>query len=316
MDPNEYSRLISDSVTKEYDFFKKIKEVKIPLAKDVASRVEGLLSVLKQDLIGSGLTDFIRASEKKYGANDWRVALDTALEVSRGKFIKFDKQQDAIEMGIRAGLAYLTLGAVSAPLEGFVKLEFKNRHDGQQYISCFFGGPIRGAGGTAAAAVVVLADTLRAEFKLGKYDPDESEIGRIKVEITDYNDYEARLQYIPHPAEIDFLLRNLPIEIDGDPTTEREVSAYKNLPRIATNRIRGGMSLVLCEGFAQKAAKIYKTIKSFASNYAIADDFAFIPKYLEIKELEHAASSTKKQDGAKVLPNYRYLEEIAAGRFL
>jgi DNA polymerase II large subunit len=317
MGEGDYLKIISDEVLRQYEIIGAIKQIKIPVAADVGARIEGLLSVLNPKLIDSGLADFIREAEKKYSPNDWRVALDAAIATAHSKFIKFENQYDAIEMGIRVGLAYITSAIVSAPLEGFVRAEFKKRKDGQEYIACHFGGPIRGAGGTAAASVLVIADTLRAEFGLGKYDPNESEIGRVKVEVTDYNEYEARLQYIPDINEIDFLIRNLPIEIEGDPTTDREVSAYKNLPRIGTNRIRGGMCLVLCEGFAQKAAKVQKMVKSFGEAYKINEDFNFLSAYLKLKELEHAEAGKKENqngNGGKVLPNYRYLEELAAGR--
>ena len=73
------------------------------------------------------------------------------------------------------------------------------------------------------------------------------------------------------------------------------------------------MCLVLCEGFAQKAQKVGKTIKPFAKNYGIEQDFVFIPKYMAIKEASHS-SSNGETNSSKVLPNYRYLEELAAGR--
>ncbi len=317
MDAKEYFEQISSEVLRQYKIIGDIKKIKIPVAADVGARIEGLISVLDHRLLGSGLAEFIRESEKKYSPNDWRVAIDSALATANSKFIKFDNDLAAIEMGIRVGLAYITSAIVSAPLEGFVKAEFKKRKDGQDYIACHFGGPVRGAGGTAAASVLVIADALRVAFKLGKYDPDENEIGRAKVEATDYNDFEARLQYFPNVNEIDFMVRNLPIEIDGDPTTDREVSAYKNLPRIKTNRIRGGMCLVLCEGIAQKAAKVQKMLKGFGENYGIADDFKFLSAYIELKELEHAKSVEQEKNtgnAKKVLPNYRYLEELAAGR--
>ncbi len=315
MEEQEYFKELSDEVLREYELIGKIKKIKIPLATDVGARIEGLLSVINHNLLGGGLAEFIRESEKKYSPNDWRVAIDSAIATANSKFVKFEDQHAAIEMGIRVGLAYITSAIVSAPLEGFVKAEFKQRKDGQEYIACHFGGPIRGAGGTAAASVLVIADALRVAFNLGKYDPEEGEINRAKVEATDYNDYEARLQYFPNINEIDFLVRNLPIEIDGDPTTDREVSAYKNLSRIKTNRIRGGMCLVLCEGIAQKAAKVNKMIKAFGDAYGIAEDFKFLSAYIELKEIEHASKKEKSEaTESKVLPNYRYLEELAAGR--
>ena len=317
MEIDSYHNQITKEVKKQYEIISKIKPVNIPLASDVADKIEGLLSVLNPNLIGSGLADFIREAEKKYGPNDWRVAIDSAIATADSKFVKFENMHDAIEMGIRVGLAYITSAIVSAPLEGFVKLEFKKRMDGKEYFACHFGGPIRGAGGTAAASVVVIADALRANFGYGKYDATEQEISRVKVEVTDYNDYEARLQYLPSSNELDFLLKNIPIEIDGDPTSDREVSAYKDLPRIKTNRIRSGMCLVLCEGFAQKSNKVNKLLKGFAKNYKIEEDFSFLPEYLKIKELSHAEKdSSEKEDTSaqKVLPNYRYIEELAAGR--
>ncbi len=317
MSADSYHQIISEEVKRQYSIIGKIKPVNIPLASDVADRIEGLLSVLDHNLINSGLASFIREAEKKYGPNDWRVAIDSAIATADSKFVKFDNIHDAIELGIRVGLAYITSAIVSAPLEGFVKLEFKKRMDGSEYFACHFGGPIRGAGGTAAASVVVISDALREHFNYGKYDATPGEISRIKVEVTDYNDYEARLQYLPSINELDFLLKNIPIEIEGDPTSEREVSAYKNQPRIKTNRIRGGVCLVLCEGFAQKSNKVNKLLKGFAKSYNIEKDFDFLPEYLKLKELSHAEKGNESKESEikqKVLPNYRYLEELAAGR--
>ena len=317
MEISSYQKAIVEEVKKQYQIISKIRKVNIPIASDVADRIEGLLSVLDHSLINSGLADFIREAERKYGPNDWRVAIDSAIATADSKFIKFNNIHDAIEMGIRVGLAYITSAIVSAPLEGFVKLEFKKRIDGKEYFACYFGGPIRGAGGTAAASVVVIADALRQHFNYGKYDATEGEISRIKVEVTDYNDYEARLQYLPSINELDFLLRNIPIEIEGDPTSDREVSAYKDQSRIKTNRIRGGMCLVLCEGFAQKSNKVNKLLKTFAKDYDIEQDFTFLTEYLRLKDVAHSekAIDSKKEDNLnKVLPNYRYIEELAAGR--
>ena len=314
MAQDSYLKDISEEVSRQYKFVEALKEVRVPLATDVGARIEGLLSVLNPNILNSGLADFIRAAEKKYSPNDWRVAIDAAIATSKSQFFKIDGINNAIEIGIRVGLAYITSAVVSAPLEGFIRTELKKRQDGRDYITCFFGGPIRGAGGTAAASVIVLADALRVAFNLGKYDATEEEVNRVKVETTDYNDYEARLQYFPNVNEVDFLIRNMPIEVDGDPTTDREVSAYKSLPRIKTNKIRGGMCLVLCEGLAQKAAKINKMVKGFGDTYGLAADFKFLSSYMQLKEVAHSEAGKSIDASVKVLPNYRYLEEVAAGR--
>ena len=45
----------------------------------------------------------------------------------------------------------------------------------------------------------------------------------------------------------------VPIQIGGDPTEKREVSNYKDLPRVESDFIRGGFCLDNGEGLAQKA---------------------------------------------------------------
>ena len=89
------------------------------------------------------------------------------------------------------------------------------------------------------------------------YDPDESEINRNNCEVHDYHERVTNLQYHPSNEELKFMIRHLPVEVDGDPTEQREVSNYKDLPRIETNLIRGGVALVLAEGLCQKAPKLW-----------------------------------------------------------
>ncbi|MEK6868306.1 MAG: hypothetical protein AABX98_05795, partial [Nanoarchaeota archaeon] len=79
--------------------------VDIKLAKNMAERVEGLISVVAPQLIGSGVTERIIELEKEYEALDWRVALRIALEVAQQKFCKFTDKREAMEVGIRTGFA-------------------------------------------------------------------------------------------------------------------------------------------------------------------------------------------------------------------
>jgi len=65
----------------------------------------------------------------------------------------------------------------------------------------------------------------------------------------------AGLQYSPSDDEIRIIVRQLPICIEGEPTEEEEVSGYRDLARIETNRVRGGIALVSAEGIALKAAQ-------------------------------------------------------------
>ena len=160
-------------------------EVGIPLAKNMAERVEGLVGALVPQIINSGLAKRIQEIEKQFKKLDWRVAMSVALEVAEGKFCSFESKLKAMEAGIRVGLAYLTLGVVSSPLEGFVELKLKKRADGKEYFCLMYSGPIRSAGGTAGAVSLVLADYIRKKMGYDVYDPTDSEIKRMATELYD-----------------------------------------------------------------------------------------------------------------------------------
>lgn len=290
------------------------KKVDIPLAKGMAERVEGLVSAAWPALFHSGVAQRILALEKEFGALDWRVALTIAHEVALGKFCPFPAQKEAIETGIRVGLAYITLGVIAAPLEGFIDTTMKKRKDGKEYLAANYAGPIRAAGGTAAAVSVIIADYVRIKMGIAPYDIDQREQKRYWSEVQDYHERCTNLQYFPSEAEIDFLVTHLPIEIDGDPTETVEVLNYKDLPRIATNRVRGGMCLVLAEGLAQKAAKIVKQLEKWGVQFGL-DQWMWMKDFLELQKKIKAKGGAKKEDAtAKLLPNYTFVKDLVAGR--
>jgi len=51
------------------------------------------------------------------------IAFVIAKEVAEERFCKFKDRIEAIEIGIRIGIAYVTNGVVSSPLEGFTNLK-------------------------------------------------------------------------------------------------------------------------------------------------------------------------------------------------
>jgi len=185
------------------------EQVAVPLAKNMAERVEGLVSTIAPEIQNSGLSKRIKELEKKFGELDWRVAFTISLEVAEQKICKFDNKLKAIEAGIRVGLAYLTLGIVASPIEGFVELKLKKRMDGKEYFCLMYSGPIRSAGGTAAAVSVIVSDYLRKNMGYFTYDPTEEEIKRMVTELYDYHERIANLQYLPSEEEIEFLIKNL-----------------------------------------------------------------------------------------------------------
>ncbi|MBS3113145.1 DNA polymerase II large subunit, partial [Candidatus Woesearchaeota archaeon] len=85
-------------------------KIDIPLALDMAERVEGLISAVMPQILKSGVAERIRELEREYGILDWRVGLIVAIEVAKQKFCKFENVKEAMETGIRVGLSYITLG--------------------------------------------------------------------------------------------------------------------------------------------------------------------------------------------------------------
>ncbi|MEK6899562.1 MAG: DNA polymerase II large subunit, partial [Nanoarchaeota archaeon] len=288
----------------------------IPLAKNMAERVVGLISVVAPQITDTKVTERITELEKEYGMLDWRVGFKIAEEVAQQKFCSFKDKQEAMEMGIRTGFAYLTLGIVSAPLEGFIGLTIKKRKDGQEYFAIKYAGPIRGAGGTAAATSVILSDYVRIKMGYAAYDPDEKEINRFAIEIQDYHERVTNLQYRPSDEEIKFMASHIPVEVDGDPTEEIEVSNYKDLSRISTNAIRGGMALVMAEGLCQKAPKLWKRLSKWGKDFGL--EWEFMGDFIKLKEKIHAQHASKDKTAVEtkkvVKPNNTFLMDLVAGR--
>ncbi len=266
--------------------------VPIPLAQNMAERVVGLISVVAPQITQTKVTERLLELEQKYGLLDWRVGFTIAEEIAKQQHCLFSTALEAMEVGIRVGFAYLTLGIVSAPLEGFIGLKIKRRLDGKEYFALQYAGPIRGAGGTAASISVILSDYVRVKMGYAPYDPQEMEIKRSVTELLDYHERVTNLQYLPSEEEIAFMVSHLPVQVDGDPTEKIEVSNYKDLPRIETNLIRGGMALVLAEGLCQKAPKLWKRLSKWGAETGL--EWGWLKEFIALKEKVHAAHDTKK----------------------
>ncbi len=287
-------------------------EVEVPLTRNLAERVEGLISVVAPQIRESGVVQRINELEKKYGFQDWRVALSIALEVAQEKFCKFKDKREAMEVGIRVGFAYVTVGVVVSPLEGFVKLQINKRKDGGEYFCLFYSGPVRSAGGTAASSSVLIADYVRKKMGYKEYDPTEVEIKRTVTEVFDYHEKVTNLQYFPSEEEIIFLLKHLPVQINGDPSEKYEVSNYKDLERIETNIIRNGVALVIAECLSSKATKILKQLQIFGRDFDL-EHWNFLEKFVDIqKKLRAKKEITAQKD--KLMPDYNYIHDLVAGR--
>lgn len=282
-----------------------VNKVEIPLARSLAEKVVGLISTIYPQMEGSGIANRILELEKDYGKLTPAVSFKIAEEISKQKFCKFASLLEAIDAGIRIGFAYTTLGVVSSPIEGFTGIKLGKTGDNKEYFIASFSGPIRSAGTTASCVVLMLIDYLRELFGYAKYDPSEEEVKRCVTENFDYHEYVTNLQYLPTEEEATFLAKNLPIQIAGDPTEKIEVSNYKNLSRIDTNLIRGGMCLVFSEGLAQKAKKGLRLLKETKSKGFQSTGFDFLEEYVKIHE---------RREVGKTDSSPTYIQDLVAGR--
>lgn len=318
----EAYKIASKARSKGYDPSTKPE---IFLAKNLAERVIGLISVVAPQLQGSGAIKRIVELEKQYGVLDWRVALKISLETAQEKFCKFKDKKEAMEVGIRVGFAYVTLGAVSAPLEGFTRLEIRPRNDGKgDYFCLCYSGPVRAAGGTAASVSVLIADYIRKKMGYAEYDPTPKEVKRCHAELLDYHEYITNLQYFPSREEADFIASHLPVEISGDPSEKYEVSnvTLKDLPRVETNRIRGGFCLVHAECLALKAPKLWGKLSNWAKDFDM-EPWSFLKEFISLQKsvkAREAISKESKANGRKeptkgdVKPDFTYISDLVAGR--
>jgi len=265
--------------------------VEIIPAADVAGRVEGIVGP-------KGIANRIRELEKEKPLE--LLAFDVVNEIidKRADYGLSDPEK-AIDQAVRTGVGILTEGVLVAPTEGIAKIKIRKNPDGSNYLAIYFAGPIRSAGGTVAALSVVLADAARQRLGVKDYRPTDTEVERYVEEINLYDARAARLQYKPSDDDVRHIIRNCPVCIDGDPTEEFEVSVYKGLERVETDRVRGGIALVVCEGIAQKAAKVLKYTKKVGLNW---------------EWLEALVKVTKREGKVEVKPDDRFLEDIVAGR--
>ena len=169
--------------------------VDVPIARSLAERVLGLVSVLYPQIQNPKIVERILELEKQYGSLNPAVALTIAEEIAKEKYCTFKDKLQAMEAGIRAALGYLTLGYVSSPIEGFIQLKVCKRADGKEYLAPYYSGPIRSAGTTASCVVLMLIDYLRELFGYAKYDPTENEVKRY---VTENQDYHERISNLRH----------------------------------------------------------------------------------------------------------------------
>ncbi len=287
-----YFHAIEQGVDRAYSAATRAREVgldpfpapEIPRARDMAGRVEKLLSDFGVD----GIAEEIRSLARTLPREELAVTLARRLatDPARPGSVK-----DRIEVALRVALAVLTEGILVAPLEGLASVQLRSNDRGPPYLELDYASPIRAAGGTAQALSILLADILRRDLGLAAYRAEPAEVGRFKEEVPLYK-FHQHLQYVPTPEEIELIVSHLPVAISGEPTEgEAEVSAFRDLARVPTNGIRGGACLVLAEGLYGRAAKLRKIVDALGLDgweflgkigpHAPTEEETKVPKYLQ-----------------------------------
>ncbi|MDW8021180.1 MAG: DNA polymerase II large subunit [Nitrososphaerota archaeon] len=263
-------------------------EIEVSLAEDIAERVELLVGP-------KGVAEKIRRYIRELPPE--KLAFKLAEELIQELRGRMNEDKLVLQV-IRTSLAILTPPCITAaPTEGIVDAKIKKNPDGTRYIAVYFAGPIRSAGGTELAAIVLLADYVRNLLNLDRYKPTEEEILRFIEELRTYQRRVSRFQYSVPENIIEFILRNLPVEVTGIATDKIIASSFRDLPKIETNYLRGGALRVVNDGIAGRAKKVLKLVKDLG-----IEGWGWIEEVAKSIELVNNESEQS------------YLDELVGGR--
>ncbi|MBQ3684610.1 MAG: DNA polymerase II large subunit, partial [Methanomicrobium sp.] len=302
---NDYFGSIEDGLTECIGIAKEARkkgydprtDIEIPIASDLADRVEALMGY-------KGVAKRLRELGKEMSREE--VSLKIGDDFVAGMFGETDKVA-ILDHAIRTSMALLTEGVVAAPTEGIGNIGIGKNDDGTEYLKIAYAGPIRSAGGTAQALSVLVGDYVRKALKMNRYIPRDEEVERYVEEIKKYNSISS-LQYLPPDDDLRHIVRNCPVCIDGEPTEQVEVSGYRNLERIETNVIRGGMCLVIAEGMGLKAPKIQKIVRKVHM-----DGWEWLDALVSGAAAK-PAEEEEKDDSVKIKPKDKFIHDVLGGR--
>jgi DNA polymerase II large subunit len=221
------------------------------IAQDIADLVEGLVGPEK---VGQRIRELSTKLQRE------EIAFKIAEAIVGGKFGQMEPEV-AAEQAIRTALAIFTEGLTAAPIQGVARVKIKSNFDRSSYLAIYFAGPIRSAGGTDQALTLVVGDFVRRLLGLDRYKPTEEEISRFLEELRLYERSVGRFQYHVSDEELKKALDLLPVEVTGKESNPVEVSSFRNLQRVETNRVRGGALRVVNDGIIGRAPKVLTIIE-------------------------------------------------------
>jgi len=248
---NELKRLYALSDSARSEGFDPSLKTECIIAQDIADLVEGLVGPKEVALSIRELGTKMQREE---------IAFKVAEEIVLGKFGHMEPEK-AAEQAIRTALAIFTEGLTAAPIQGVAQVKIKTNADRTRYLAIYFAGPIRSAGGTDQALTLVVGDFVRRQLGLDRYKPTDEEISRFIEELRLYERSVGRFQYHIPDDELKKALNLIPVEVTGTESDPVEVSSYRNLPRVETNRVRGGALRVVNDGIVGRAQKVLVIIE-------------------------------------------------------
>jgi DNA polymerase II large subunit len=255
----------------------------IDVATDLASLVEGLVGPKG---VANGIRELSAALPRE------ELAFKIAEQIVYGRYGHLPARE-AAEQAIRTALAILTEGITAAPLQGVARVSIKSNLDKTNYLAVYFAGPIRSAGGTDQALTLVVADFIRRLLGLDRYKPTTEEIARFTEELRLFERSVGRFQYRVSDEELKNALEALPVEATGIESDPVEVSSFRNLPRVETNRVRGGALRVVNDGVIGRSTKAWTVVEKLG-----IEGWDWLKKVRKIEE--------KKTVG--------FMEDVIAGR--
>ena len=253
---------------------------------DVAERVEK--SVGPQG-VATRIRELTRTMPRE------EVAFKIAEEIVLGKF--GIGGEEAGENAIRTALSILDEGRTVAPIQGVTGIKVKTNPDRSKYLAVYFAGPIRSAGGTEMGLTLVVSDYVRRMMGLDRYKATEEEARRFLEEIRLHERELTRFQFRVSDTELLSVFMRLPVEATGVETDPVEVVSYRNLPRIETNRVRGGALRVVNDGLIGRGQKVIRIIEKIG-----------ITGWDWLKEIRSAPT---EEEEAR---NSMFMDDVIAGR--
>ncbi len=227
-------------------------------------------------------------------------AIFKEIVLQEGGWYANPDMEKRVEQAIKTSLVIMTEGVVVAPLDGLPHVKIGTNDDGTKYVDVYFAGPIRAAGASAAVLPLILGDYAQKLLGLSRYFPTNDEVERYAEEVNIYQTDVVSRQIKMTLDELRIIAKGCPVCVNGIPTEELEVTAWRNLPRVPSNRIRGGMGLVITEGLGLKALKVLSWAKQLNL------DWTFLEKIIKVEK--------KADQVVELKPNWKYLEGVAAGR--